>query len=92
MLQMEFDKVAVPASYRVTVSRNGEAVQTSIVQSPVTVFYMNGLKRDGAEYSVRVEPDKPPMSFSPKTGKERFLSDSHLFSFRGFSKCILINS
>ncbi|VDL74561.1 unnamed protein product [Nippostrongylus brasiliensis] len=66
-VEMEFGTMPVPATYRVSVQREGETISQSVVHAPVTVFYLNNLPRDGKEYSVRVEPDRQPQTFPAKT-------------------------
>ncbi|KAK6052609.1 hypothetical protein COOONC_09887 [Cooperia oncophora] len=66
-VELEFGSMPVPQSYRVSVQRDGETISQSIVHAPVTVFYLNNLPRDSREYSVRVEPDRPPQTFPAKT-------------------------
>lgn len=63
--------MSIPASYRVSVQREGETITQSVVHAPVTVFYLNNLHRDGREYSVRVEPDRQYQTFPAKTGTYR---------------------
>uniref|UniRef100_A0A1I7XJG5 Nodal modulator 1 n=1 Tax=Heterorhabditis bacteriophora TaxID=37862 RepID=A0A1I7XJG5_HETBA len=66
-VEMDFGSMSMPQSYRVSVHRNGETISQAIVFSPVNVFYVSNLSRDGSEYSVRVESDKPPQAFPAKT-------------------------
>lgn len=59
----------VAQSFRVSVHhKEGSVVSQAVVHSPVTVFYVNNLDRDGSEYGVRVEPDRPAQAFIAKTG------------------------
>lgn len=57
-----------PTSYKVSVTRSGNVVAQQVITAPVTVFHYE-MNRDGAEYSVRVEADRPHNAFKAKTGK-----------------------
>ncbi|KAJ1348047.1 hypothetical protein KIN20_003259 [Parelaphostrongylus tenuis] len=66
-VEIEFSSMAIPSTYRVSVQQDGEIISQSVVHAPVSVFYLNGLPRDGKEYSVRVEPDRHQQPFMAKT-------------------------
>ncbi|CAD6199350.1 unnamed protein product [Caenorhabditis auriculariae] len=54
-------------SVKLSVSKGHEHLRTSVLQHPVHLFYISQIERDGSEYSVRVEPDRPPQAFPAKT-------------------------
>lgn len=55
-------------SVRVVIVRdNHEQVQVASVVAPQNLHYLVNLKRDGSEYAIRVEPERPPQAFAAKT-------------------------
>ncbi|CAB3398048.1 unnamed protein product [Caenorhabditis bovis] len=66
-LEIDLSAVKDIQSVKVIVNRGHDHIQTTSVQLPQHLFYMSHLPRDGAEYSIRVEPEKPHHAFVAKT-------------------------
>ncbi|CAI4230520.1 unnamed protein product [Auanema sp. JU1783] len=66
-VEVEFNSMLTLNSYKVEVSQGGHVVANSILTAPTSVYYLTGLPRDGSEYSVRIEADRPAQAFHAKT-------------------------
>ncbi|EFP00012.1 CRE-NRA-4 protein [Caenorhabditis remanei] len=67
-VEIGMDTLPEILSVRVVITRNdNEHVKTASVVAPQHLHYLVNLPRDGVEYAIRVEPEKPPNAFAAKT-------------------------
>ncbi|UMM33520.1 hypothetical protein L5515_006968 [Caenorhabditis briggsae] len=69
-ISVEIGMESVPEvqSVRVVITKNdNEHIQTATVVAPQYLHYLVNLPRDGEEYAIRVEPERPPQAFNAKT-------------------------
>ncbi|EGT56968.1 hypothetical protein CAEBREN_32473 [Caenorhabditis brenneri] len=67
-VEIGMDTLPEILSVRVVITKNNnEHVQVASVVAPQHLHYLVNLPRDGVEYAIRVEPEKPPQAFAAKT-------------------------
>uniref|UniRef100_A0A1I7TY93 Nodal modulator 1 n=1 Tax=Caenorhabditis tropicalis TaxID=1561998 RepID=A0A1I7TY93_9PELO len=67
-VEIGMDTLPEIQSVRVVITKNNnEHVQATTVVAPQHLHYLVNLPRDGVEYAIRVEPERPPQAFAAKT-------------------------
>lgn len=67
-VEIGMDTLPEIQSVRVVITKNNnDHVQVASVVAPQHLHYLVNLPRDGVEYAIRVEAEKPPQAFAAKT-------------------------